>query len=145
MILHEVEPAWQPLLPDAEATASGIIASVFTHLGQEWQADIALVLSNDAQVQQMNAEFRGKDKPTNVLSFPSDEDEAHGDIIMALETMQREAEEQGKRFGAHFAHLLVHGVLHLLGYDHIEPEEAEIMEEMEIAILASHSIANPYE
>ena len=79
---------------------------------------ITLVLGDDGFVQPLNASYRGKDKPTNVLSFGSDAEGELGDLIFALETIQREAVEQDKTFGDHFKHLILHGSLHLLGYDH---------------------------
>lgn len=117
---------------------------------------INLCLSNDEEVHAYNLQFRGMDKPTNVLSFAnvdsdsfedmiatSDEIEL-GDIIIALETMQREAKVENISFENHYAHLLVHGILHLCGFDHQEDEEAEYMEGLEIKILAKLGIDNPY-
>lgn len=120
------------------------IQQLFSYLSIEDSRDMAVVLSDDRRVQVLNHEFRGKDKPTNVLSFPSDEPDEWGDIVLAHETIAREAEAQNKLFWHHVAHLLVHGTLHLLGYDHIDDQEAEEMEQMEIAILSQLSIANPY-
>jgi probable rRNA maturation factor len=113
-------------------------------------------LSDDEAVHKLNKEFRGMDKPTNVLSFANidddffwdtlDEvDEAElGDIILAFETLVREAQEKNISVYALYCHLLVHGFLHLLGFDHQEDDEAEEMENLEIDILASFSIDNPY-
>ena len=107
--------------------------------------EVAVVLADDAFVQQLNKDYRGKNAPTNVLSFPNDEQTGElGDIILALETIEREATAQGKKFRDHAAHLLVHGFLHLLGYDHIKDAEAEVMEKKEIKILQKLAIANPY-
>ena len=104
--------------------------------------EITVVLAHDAFVKTLNRDFRGKDKPTNVLSFPGD---GHiGDLVLAFETIEREAAEQGKSFKAHTQHLLVHGVLHLLGHDHIKDAEAEKMEALEIKILKKLGVANPY-
>ncbi len=144
LCLHVNAPMWQELSDVSGEALAPIILSVFESVGVEWDDSIALVLTDDAEVCELNRDFRGKDAPTNVLSFPSDEEEECGDIIFAAETVQREAEEQGKAFAHHFTHLLVHGVLHLLGYDHLEDAEAEEMEALEICILAQHSIANPY-
>lgn len=113
-------------------------------------------LTDDATIQQLNRQFRHQDKPTNVLSFPChSEDELiifHGeerlplgDIVLAYETIEREAKEQHKTFQNHFIHLLIHGTLHILGFDHITDEEAEEMETREIEILQELNIDNPYE
>ena len=102
--------------------------------------------SKAEKIQNLNHQFRGKDKPTNVLAFPSDDEEDYiGDIIIALETIQREAQEQDKSFADHFTHLVIHGCLHLLGYDHEQKNEAEEMENKEIELLKKLNIANPYE
>lgn len=114
-----------------------------------------LRLSNDTEVQQLNKDFRGKDKPTNVLSFPTGDEmpgmemiemteKYIGDVIVSVETLEREAREQNKTVHDHFVHLFIHSVLHLLGYDHIIEEEAEVMEGLEIDILKTLGINNPY-
>jgi len=120
--------------------------------------DISIVLTSDDNVQSLNAEYRGKDSPTNVLSFPQFSSEECtskplesldflplGDIIMARETILREAGEQNKEINAHFAHLIVHGTLHLLGYDHEIDSEAIEMETLEVAILNGLGFDNPYD
>lgn len=107
------------------------------------QGDLAVVLADDDFVQQLNATYRGKNKPTNVLSFEG-ENEALGDIILAFETIASEAEQQEKTFRDHTIHLVVHGVLHLLGHDHMKQNEANIMEALEIKILKKLEVANPY-
>ena len=116
--------------------------------------EIAVVLADDDFVQNLNKQYRGKDKPTNVLSFPDDSFSLSpkpqatslnlGDIILAFETIEKEATEQQKTFRNHSKHLLVHGFLHLLGYDHIKDKDAEIMEKLEIKILKKLGISNPY-
>ena len=109
---------------------------------QRKKGEITVVLADDAFVKNLNRDFRGKNKPTNVLSFPGD---GHlGDIVLAFETIEREASEQGKSFKAHAQHLLVHGTLHLLGHDHMKDEEARHMEETEVKILKKLGVANPY-
>ncbi|MBR1840711.1 MAG: rRNA maturation RNase YbeY [Alphaproteobacteria bacterium] len=126
-------------------------------LQQEKPLEINVCLSNDATVHQLNKEFRGMDKPTNVLSFanldfenfaienePFKEIEL-GDIIIAYETMCREAEAESITFYEHFCHLLTHGFLHISGFDHITDEEAEYMEHFEKEILKNIGIENPYE
>ena len=111
--------------------------------------DIAVLLTDDAELQRLNSAFRQIDAPTNVLSFPG-ESGPHpfgdhlGDIAIALETVSREASEQAKRPADHAAHLIAHGVLHLLGYDHDEDAAAETMERMERDILASRGLSDPY-
>ncbi len=107
---------------------------------------VSLLLGDDATVAALNKQFRGKDGATNVLSFPPAQGEEGflGDIALAAETIVEEAQFQGKRFQDHAAHLVVHGFLHLLGYDHMEPAEAEKMEARERAILISLGIEDPY-
>lgn len=112
-------------------------------------AEVSVVFTDDDEQRQLNKEWRGFDKSTNVLSFPQIEpfDPVQGivgDITLALGTVTREAEEMGISFEAHYTHLVVHGFLHLLGYDHIEDDEAEEMEALETEILASLGIADPY-
>ncbi len=104
-----------------------------------------VMLTNDATMQTLNKQFRGFDKPTNVLAFSSEEAAFLGDIALGYETVVKEAFEQSKPFDHHVQHLLVHGFLHLLGYDHLSDAEAEAMETLEIAILADSGIPNPYE
>lgn len=115
----------------------------------EPEARVCVLLTDDAAVQKLNAQFRGKDKPTNVLSFPAPEipgDPAPqlGDLALAGETCRREALEEGKTVQDHLSHLIVHGVLHLCGYDHETPEEAEEMEDFEREILRGLGISDPY-
>jgi len=115
------------------------------------QAVIAICLAGDERVQGLNRDFRGRDRPTNVLSFPGGEEDGPagqdgqpfhlGDIILSLQTMQREAAELKIPLRHHLAHLVIHGVLHLLGHDHVEDEEAEQMERLERA--AMHSLGLP--
>lgn len=122
--------------------------------------EISLYLTDDNECARYNAQYRGRNGPTNVLSFPATPQQPPlgdtaladisapilwGDILLAYETIAREAEEQGKDVRAHIAHLLLHGVLHLKGYDHQDEAEAEIMEAQEIAILARLGFSNPYE
>jgi probable rRNA maturation factor len=109
------------------------------------------LFTSDGDVQALNREWRNKDRPTNVLSFPAQEipglpEEAQplGDLALAFETCTREAVEKGTEVADHTAHLLVHGLLHLLGYDHIEDPDAERMEALERRILARLGVADPY-
>ena len=109
---------------------------------------VALALADDAMVRDLNARFRNQDKPTNVLSFPSGEepgpDAQLGDVILAVETLRREARAEGKPAADHFTHLVIHGILHLLGYDHESAEDAARMEQLETTILAGLDIDDPY-
>lgn len=113
-------------------------------------AEVSVVFADDARVRELNRDWRSKDAPTNVLSFPGgDEDEPPfgpllGDIILARETVAREAEEMDIDFDAHVTHLVAHGFLHLFGYDHQMEDEAEEMEGLERRILAVLGIADPY-
>ena len=104
---------------------------------------VCLVLADDALQRRLNREFRGRDKSTNVLSFDG-APAALGDVVLALETIAAEAEAQGKPLADHVAHLVVHGVLHLLGYDHETQGQARSMERLEIEILAGLGIGDPY-
>jgi probable rRNA maturation factor len=112
--------------------------------------EASVMLTDDAHIQELNRTWRGKDKPTNVLSFPAPEQPGAtgprhlGDIALAYETLVRESEDESKELAHHFAHLIVHGVLHLLGYDHEVEAEAEIMEALEVKALATLGIADPY-
>lgn len=114
-------------------------------------AELSLVFTDDAAIQKLNAEWRGKDKPTNVLSFPAFPvapgdplPPMLGDIVLAYETVVREAAEENKPLENHITHLIIHGLLHLLGYDHETDEEAEEMEALERQALARLAIPDPY-
>ena len=108
---------------------------------------LTLLLSSDEKLKALNRDFRGRDKPTNVLSFPAAENPNgyHGDIAIAYGVTSQEARDAGKRFADHASHLVVHGVLHLAGYDHEKARDARIMEPLEVKILKRLGIANPYE
>ncbi|MBL1242376.1 MAG: rRNA maturation RNase YbeY [OCS116 cluster bacterium] len=126
------------------------------NLHTEPNGNIGLLLTSDAEIKKLNANFRNQDKATNVLSFPAEQDEFAGlfeaegelqylgDIAMAFETLNREAGTQNKPIKAHFIHLLIHSILHLLGYDHIDDDEATEMENIEIQLLKTIAIENPY-
>lgn len=109
--------------------------------------EVSVVLADDARVKELNRDYRGKDKPTNVLSFPGSDDldsPLLGDVILARETVEREAIDEAKSFEHHFGHLIVHGMLHLLGFDHLTDDEAAEMEALETEILAALDIPDPY-
>jgi probable rRNA maturation factor len=119
--------------------------------------ELSLVLTSDAEQRSLNRRYRGRDAPTNVLSFPIGEAaDGHppgtipgaplllGDVVLARETIAREAAERQKPFADHLRHLVVHGVLHLLGYDHLEDSEARQMEALETAILRQLGVPDPY-
>jgi len=112
--------------------------------------EVSVMLTDDARIRELNRTWRDKDKPTNVLSFPAPEQPGAegprhlGDIALAYETLVRESEEESKALADHYAHLIVHGILHLLGYDHEDEAEAETMEALEVKALATLGIADPY-
>jgi probable rRNA maturation factor len=149
--------SWQSQ-PDAEAIVQRAIAVASVAADADiGHAEIAVMLTDDATIRTLNKDFRGIDKPTNVLSFPApeigggrdegDQDEAPralGDIAIAYETLRREADEEGKPFTHHLSHLAVHGFLHLIGYDHETDDEAEVMEALEVEILTQLGIPDPY-
>lgn len=121
----------------------------------EFQAvsELTVRIVDEEESQALNHQYRGKEKPTNVLSFPSEvpayiteemEFPLLGDLVICAQVVNRESVEQNKSFDAHWAHMLLHGCLHLLGYDHIEDEEAEEMEALEIEILQKMGFPNPY-
>lgn len=113
------------------------------------QAEVTVRIVDEPESQQLNRDYRGKDKPTNVLSFPFEappgmELDLLGDLIICRQVVEREADEQSKPLMAHWAHMVVHGSLHLLGYDHIEDDEAEEMESLETEIMQSMGFQDPY-
>jgi len=113
------------------------------------EAEVCVVFTDDGHIRALNLRFRGQDKPTNVLSFPAAPQAGRfgqvlGDIVLALETIHREAQDQGLIFDGHLTHLIVHGFLHLLGFDHENDAEAGVMERLETAILVGMGIADPY-
>lgn len=152
------EPEWNASFLDVEEISHKAMTLALQNAilpkeirGRELEASV--VLANDDLIQILNREYRGMDKPTNVLSFatldsddplPEEGPYPLGDIILSYQTIDREAAEQGKFFKDHFIHMIVHGTLHLLGYDHQTDDEATIMETLEIRILEKMNIQNPY-
>ena len=132
----------------AEATVRRVIAAAEGFF-DPCDAEVSVLLCDDAEIQRLNAAWRGKDKATNVLSFPSPAAQAEarhlGDIAIAYETLEREASEERKLFAHHLSHLALHGYLHLLGFDHETDDDAEEMEELERLILAKLGIDDPYQ
>jgi len=134
--------------PAAEATVRKVIEAALAD-GEPGDCEIGVVLSDDARIRTLNRTWRGKDAATNVLSFPAgdtaeDGPRLLGDVVLAFETIAREAEAEGKTFDDHLAHLAVHGALHLLGFDHERDGDAEAMENQERKILARLGIGDPY-
>ena len=143
MIEIEVEDAaWSAALPEVEAVVTRAASAALGTI----KGDIVVLLTDDEAVREINARFRDRDRPTNVLSFPAAESAfPHlGDLTLAYGVCAREAVEQGKTLSDHLSHLTVHGVLHLLGRDHEDDAEAEEMEAEERSILASLGVADPY-
>jgi probable rRNA maturation factor len=137
------EAAWREAEPRAAQLVRAAARAALKHEGRK--GDVAVLLADDAQLQALNGRFRGKDAPTNVLSFASPAGADHlGDIALAFGVCARESAEQGKSLRAHLQHLTTHGVLHLIGYDHEDAAEAQTMEAKERAILAGLGLADPY-
>ncbi|MGB3389762.1 MAG: rRNA maturation RNase YbeY [Pseudaminobacter sp.] len=147
-----IEAGNWPEAADLEHLARNAVESAMAEAGvPAGHSELSLVFSDDAAVQALNAEWRGKDKPTNVLSFPAfpylrgaELPPMLGDIVLAFETVRREAELEEKPLEHHISHLVIHGFLHLLGYDHESDEEAEEMEAVERRALARLAIPDPY-
>lgn len=150
---------WRRVLP-AAAEIAGAAARAALRRGMtdsgiapQTAIEIGVSLADDAEQQRLNRDWRGLDRPTNVLAFPAWEPGAPipsgaplllGDVVLAFETVAREAQQQGKPLGDHLSHLVVHGVLHLFGHDHAGEAEAIAMESLETAILASLGVPDPY-
>jgi probable rRNA maturation factor len=139
--LWEREPKAVQTVEQAIATAAAEITAP--------PGEVAVMLTDDATIRTLNRDWRKIDKPTNVLSFPATQVPGaaaalHGDIVIAYETLAREASDEGKVFTQHLAHLAVHGFLHLMGYDHQNDSDADAMERLERAILARLDLPDPY-
>lgn len=146
---------WDETLSDADALVRRALEAAWSRAGDDVSsAEVSVLLTDDAEQRTLNRTYRGFDKPTNVLSFPAlaEGDPLPppgaplplGDIALAFETLQRECDAQGVTFHDHFSHLLVHGMLHLIGYDHETAAEAADMEAREVEILAALGIGDPY-
>jgi probable rRNA maturation factor len=133
-------------LPEAEAIVRLAARATAVHVGAKvpQDAELSVALADDATVRGLNRDYRNQDKPTNVLSFPAAHGPLLGDVIIAYETLAREAEEEGVAPRDHLVLLTVHGLLHLLGYDHLTEPEAVEMESLETAILADLGINDPH-
>jgi probable rRNA maturation factor len=138
--------AWSTALPDAETLARTAAEAALAGAGGPADAVVTVLLTGDGEVAELNARFRHKDGATNVLSFPAPATaRPHlGDLALAYETCAREAEAQGKPLAHHLSHLVAHGALHLLGWDHRTDDEAEAMEALERTVLAVLGIPDPY-
>lgn len=152
--VHISDPLWAEVTSDPDGFCGPIIKTALAQLDAPRLGEVSIALLNDADIQILNREYRGKDTPTNVLSFPmtspvtlrsmNEPIPILGDIIIARETVIREAGEKNIPVQNHLTHLLVHGVLHLQGYDHETDDEALIMEGLEIKTLKALGIDNPY-
>jgi probable rRNA maturation factor len=145
---YEADEEMAKAIPSAEqveAWANAVLVAENTS-----EQEVTVRFTDDEESQTLNHEYRGKDKPTNVLSFPFEvppgiEMNLLGDLVICVPVIMREAQEQDKTPTNHYAHMVIHGILHLLGYDHIDDADADIMEAKEIRILASLNIGNPYQ
>ncbi len=148
-------PEWEQGMPEVESLIRAAVRATLGQVEEEEELEISVLLTNDDALRRLNRDWRGQDKPTNVLSFAALEEEGAplvegmpvmlGDVALAWETCVAEATEQGKALTDHVTHLMVHGTLHLLGYDHEADEaEAQEMEQLETAILAGLGVKNPY-
>jgi probable rRNA maturation factor len=145
--LRIADPRWGAL-GDLDALAAGVLGRAAAHT--KTAGELAVLFTDDAEMRALNRQWRHLDKPTDVLSFPSDQPEIPGqpqylgDIALGYETALRDAEMMHRPFEGHVSHLLIHGFLHLLGYDHIETEDAQVMEPLETEILAGLGWPDPY-
>lgn len=138
------DDCWHNSIPDVEQFTKNIVNAVLEEFEPPFGA-LDILLCNDARIHELNQQWRGQDKPTNVLSFEAIDDNVLGNIAIAHDYCLREAQAQHKAFKDHITHMIVHGVLHLVGYDHIDDDEAAEMEALEVEILGKLGINNPYE
>lgn len=134
-------------IPSVENIELWITAAL--HSDELNQAEVSVYIVDEAESEELNSQYRGKNKSTNVLSFPADiPDEVGipllGDLVVCAPVVEREAQEQGKSLEAHWAHMLIHGTLHLLGYDHINDDEADVMEALETRLITQLHFPAPY-
>ncbi len=138
---------WPPLA-HLEALAARVVEEASAQLPEPPAGEVSVLFTDDARVRDLNLRHRGKDRATNVLSFPAPDSArkggALGDIALALETVSGEAAEGGLTLDHHITHLLVHGFLHILGFDHHDEHDAEAMESLETAIMARLGLPDPY-
>lgn len=154
------KPCWERPVSEWEALIQPAVLKTLHQSQWTKRAEINILLTDDPTIQKLNKSYLGLDKPTNVLSFPSLEPEEIsdlykggksqtpiilGDVVLAFETIQEESLRQKKSFDHHLTHLVVHGILHLLGFDHEKDDDADVMESLEIEILSSLMIPNPYQ
>ena len=139
------DEGWNSAIKNPEAFCKHVIGKAKTVVDFEAHGELSIALINDAEIQALNKTYRGKDKATNVLSFPdSGPAPVLGDIVIARETVTREAEAAGLSITDHLTHMLIHGFLHLQGYDHENDAEAALMEVLEVKALRTLNIDNPY-
>lgn len=144
---------WLKAIPELEQFCVQVVEQVLADVENVPAAplEVACAFVSDSTIQTLNAQYRGKDAPTNVLSFASEDEllpgipAVLGDVVLSFDTIVREALEQGKPLRDHTAHMMMHGLLHLLGFDHESDEDAEEMEAREVALLAELGIPNPYQ
>ncbi|PJX13155.1 MULTISPECIES: rRNA maturation RNase YbeY [Halomonadaceae] len=139
----------EPLLPSLDQLTQWV-SCVFARHPDDDRQELTIRFVDEAESQALNRDYRGKDKPTNVLSFPFENPPGItlpllGDLVICHAVVAREAHEQHKLLEHHYAHMVVHGTLHLMGYDHIEEQEAEEMEQLERELLATLKIDDPYQ
>jgi probable rRNA maturation factor len=146
--LRAETPEWDSLVDVLSACAQATLDQL-----QRGDCEVSILLTDDTNVRTLNSDWRNQDKPTNVLAFaafgpeeipPVSQPAALGDLVLAWGVCTREADEQGKTLADHARHLIVHGLLHLLGYDHLNDQDAQTMEALEIDLLARQGVPNPY-
>jgi probable rRNA maturation factor len=149
IIINQEFTEWQKVSFDLTVETRAILSKIFTKfLASLPYIEISIILADNSALHSLNKAYRHQDKATNVLSFGYGEQAFKkgilGDLFLAFETIAYEAQEQEKTFHDHYIHLIIHGTLHLLGYDHEDIKDAQLMEELEVKILESLNIANPY-